>query len=322
MFTKTGAYIIETAVENISQGKDYTVSTCDFGTSIMIGRKVTKVVSGCGGIFHGVCRSGCLKIMKARFSCWDKGGLLNEEDLDIVKSLCNNKAECEVRASREVFGSKSCPTAEVWEMSLRVTYRCDGSYGVDESYVTSTGCLSNICLGDQCGHLELCHPEGACEDVHTCLGGNCGGKVVVCQSGKCTSLRACEQHQGCLKDPFCLEGLCNYGSPCTPKSCVVPTYGISQLAQYTVEKVSKPLTINGTCAWACFRENCGCLQWCRGDSDDCQPFQNLCNEKSIGSFKLCNSKENCRVLEKCNAYDLRCLSLCGRIESKFEVRHL
>ena len=111
------------------------------------GVEKSKTISGCGGIFNGVCRGGCLEILKARYSCWKQGiEELDQKNLKIVKHLCDNKENCKVKVNRDTFGYTACPKAEDWEMNLWVTYRCDG--GKDNSYIRrqirSTGCKANI----------------------------------------------------------------------------------------------------------------------------------------------------------------------------------
>ena len=97
------------------------------------GAMVPEDAVGCGGGIKMRCRGGCLKILKTLYSC-ERKEVSIEEQLEIVQDLCEEKEECTVEASREVFGNSECPDSADRDMNLWVTYRCDG--GEDETQVT------------------------------------------------------------------------------------------------------------------------------------------------------------------------------------------
>ena len=90
-------------------------------------------IVGCGGGIEMKCRGGCLKIHKTLYSCKMKEASIDDQ-IDIVKELCEEKESCTVQASREVFGNKECPDSPDSKMNLWVTYSCDG--GNDKTKVT------------------------------------------------------------------------------------------------------------------------------------------------------------------------------------------
>ena len=97
------------------------------------GPMIQKDVLGCGGRLDLKCTGGCLKILKVLYSCEMKEQAIKEQ-MDRVKAICENKENCVVTASRDMFGTKECPDSGDEHMFLWVTYQCDG--GVDSTLVT------------------------------------------------------------------------------------------------------------------------------------------------------------------------------------------
>ena len=101
----------------------------------------------------------------------------------------------------------------------------------------------------------------------------------------------------------CLSTKCDAGRECESNTCIVPSTKENKSFQ-----VSQPVDDNETnCIRACFGDYCGCLHWC-GENSLCQPLHEVCQQNSDNSIKLCNSRNNCRNLEKCDQSS--CGSLC------------
>jgi len=105
-------------------------------------------IPGCGSkIIDLRCVNGCLKIIHVLYSC-DQDNSETDEQLSIVQRRCENKTECQVRATRSMFGNSRCPNVDFREMSLSVRFRCDG--GQDRSRMRNNP--NNYCPKQQTGN--------------------------------------------------------------------------------------------------------------------------------------------------------------------------
>ena len=94
----------------------------------------------------------------------------NPEQLKLVRGLCENKEECKVDVSREVFGGFECPGTKSEDMSLWLVYTCDAD-GKDVTDVHSPSC-GGKCDQDNPGNKTQLDVRG------------CGGKIdLVCEGG-------------------------------------------------------------------------------------------------------------------------------------------
>jgi hypothetical protein len=97
------------------------------------GKMVQKDVLGCGGKISMSCKGGCLKVLKVLYSCKEKKNS-NADQLKRVKKICKDKEECEVAASREMFGYNECTDATDDVMKMWIVYRCDA--GIESHALT------------------------------------------------------------------------------------------------------------------------------------------------------------------------------------------
>ena len=101
---------------------------------------VQKDVVGCGGGIEMKCPGGCLRIHKTLYACKMRAES-SAEQLEKVSALCGGKEECAVNATRKMFGNKECPGSPDNDMSLWITYSCDG--GQDNTRITGpTKCIN------------------------------------------------------------------------------------------------------------------------------------------------------------------------------------
>merc|ERR1719309_1921054 len=84
-------------------------------------------------------------IEKAHYTCSTKKGTNSPADLKIVKELCEEqRSECVVTANRDTFGNTSCPTSNITDMNLMVTYLCMGGRKEGHEEEIEGG---DLCLG-------------------------------------------------------------------------------------------------------------------------------------------------------------------------------
>ena len=58
------------------------------------------------------------------YSCKEADG--NQEQLKLVRELCQNKEECRIDATREFFGNFECPGTDAKDMRFWLEYSCGG----------------------------------------------------------------------------------------------------------------------------------------------------------------------------------------------------
>ena len=90
-------------------------------------------VPGCGARIELKCVGGCLRILKVLYSCEEKNQSIPEQ-LAKVKARCEKKESCSVSASRTMFGKSECPNTPDDDMTMWITYSCDG--GKDKTKLT------------------------------------------------------------------------------------------------------------------------------------------------------------------------------------------
>jgi len=167
---------------------DNTTNTGSKCSQYEAGDMKQKDVVGCGGAISMRCKGGCIKIHKILYSCEEQDES-NEEQLETAKELCDEKEECNIKASREVFGDKECPETSDNEMLMWVVYSCDG--GEDSTYLTGP----NTCPTDNKTVPLPGNPYGnfnSCERVEDCRleGKMCHGLKnqyadCLCKKGQC-----------------------------------------------------------------------------------------------------------------------------------------
>jgi len=120
---------------SVKKDRNTITGTCKKGCSGAQGSDRVFQVPGCGSrVIDLKCVNGCLKIIHVHYSCDQDNSGLDNDQLAIVQRMCQNKTECQVRASRSVFGNSRCPNVDFRDMSLSVRFRCDG--GHDRSQMT------------------------------------------------------------------------------------------------------------------------------------------------------------------------------------------
>jgi len=188
----------ETEVGNIIDG-GHSSRIC--GDSVE-GPMIQKDVSGCGGKILLKCTGGCIRILKVLYSCEEKPEAIPSQ-VELVQTMCENKESCEVAASRDVFGSEECPDSADKDMSLWLTYRCDG--GTDGTTDTGTkrcpieSATTETEVGVSLGTLNGTTAETGCKlDPNTTY---YGGNVVFGSANPQPSLSACIQ--SCKQNTQC-----------------------------------------------------------------------------------------------------------------------
>ena len=127
------------------------------------------------------------------YSCKEADG--NQEQLRLVRELCQNKEECRIDATREFFGNFECPGTDAKDMRFWLEYSCGGGGNdmtktnepvCDDDLVTptppspsttpSTGKCTHDEPGEQilqvvpgCGGVIDVVCDGGCIDVHKVL---------------------------------------------------------------------------------------------------------------------------------------------------------
>ena len=79
------------------------------------------------------CDRGCLKIMSASYYCKENAEDDPQHRHQAMK-ICEDKEECTISASREIFGQSTCAGTPDSDMNLYIGYRCDG--GKDSTILT------------------------------------------------------------------------------------------------------------------------------------------------------------------------------------------
>ena len=79
------------------------------------------------------CVGGCLKIVKASYYCEEKTED-NPQHRHQAMEICEDKEECTISASREIFGQSTCAGTPDNDMNVYIGYRCDG--GKDSTILT------------------------------------------------------------------------------------------------------------------------------------------------------------------------------------------
>ena len=145
-------------------------------------------VPGCGGSIDLECNGGCIEVQKVRYSCEEINKTISDQ-FEIVKERCESKENCNVPANRETFGNKVCPRKTDNDMSLWISYRCNGQAADDKSKTagqkrcpktTTEAIMTTTSNGDKCfkkglvkqldtpgcgGRIEL-ECKGGCIEVH------------------------------------------------------------------------------------------------------------------------------------------------------------
>ena len=96
------------------------------------GQMKQMTVIGCGGRLELKCTNGCIQLHKVLYSCVERNDS-NANQEDVANKKCKGNESCKLTANRNTFGSKECPDIHESEMSLWVSYTCDGSQVIDES---------------------------------------------------------------------------------------------------------------------------------------------------------------------------------------------
>ena len=149
------------------------------------------------------------------YSCKEADG--NQEQLKLVRELCQNKEECRIDVTREFFGNFECPGTDAKDMRFWLEYSCGGGGNdvtktnepeCDDDLVTptppspsttppspSTTPSTGKCTHDEpgvqilqvvpgCGGVIDVFCDGGCIDVHKVLRTlNCRNQMIEQSSG-------------------------------------------------------------------------------------------------------------------------------------------